>query len=457
MMEEVSFAGFEMDVAALKAGNTPTESAAFIGSTSGEVAEVPFTGFEVIHPPAGSKDFVTAALKAGKTPTEIAAFVGSTSDEVAAILNISSSSSTRDDMEEESTKQEIEVKASKEEIEMEATKKRVSKRFSPPMSPISSLEFKRYFGEDDDDDGLSIVSAVTTHSVKNVTSVFSHECSVFTEMHLEQDPAIDANSTDPNPLQKGRNRFARKVFKRLPSLSVVPELDASSCSEKSPPIANPKKKQFAKEAFKKLSILRKNAPNEDDESSVASTVASTQASEQSSNISSAQSSMNSSITVSTADFDENPDQSDLDNLAFQSYLFTNPWDAAKAGDYATLNYIVKNEDESDNVWTNKDESGNVPLYYACVFGGNYGKWGLESVKLMLNVWPEGDIPNDLLKLCLKETENKAVKKVLRDKMGRRSAFLEPRRKSSTVVEGTENVTPQSFLDDLGDDGYVEDY
>ena len=167
------------------------------------------------------------------------------------------------------------------------------------MSPIPSLEFKRFHFGDDDDDGLSIVSAVTTHSVKNVTSVFSHECSVFTEMHHEQDPAIDANSTDddPNPLQKGRNRFGRKVFKRLPSLPVVSEqqLDASTRSEKLSSTASPKKKQFAKGALKsKLASLRKNAPNEEkkipmDESSVASTVASTQASEESSNTSSSSS------------------------------------------------------------------------------------------------------------------------------------------------------------------------
>lgn len=170
--------------------------------------------------------------------------------------------------------------------------------------------------------------------------------------------------------------------------------------------------------------------------------------------------MNSSITISTADFDENPNRSDLDNLAFQSYLFNTPWDAAKSGDYATLNYIANNEDESDDVWTKEDVSGNVPLYYACVFGGNFGKWGLESVKLLLEVWPDGgDVPNELLKRCLKETQNKAVKKVLMEKLGsnRSGFFRKSRRRSSTVLEGTENVTPQSFLDDLGDDGYVEDY
>jgi len=82
---------------------------------------------------------------------------------------------------------------------------------------------------------------------------------------------------------------------------------------------------------------------------------------------------------------------------------------------------------------------------------------LESVKLLLNVWPEGDVPNDLLKSCLKKTQNKAVKKVLKEKMGRGVRFLKTRRLSSSVFEGTEFVTPNSFLEDLGDDGYVEDY
>eukprot|EP00984_Skeletonema_dohrnii_P000061 scaffold19_cov95-Skeletonema_dohrnii-CCMP3373.AAC.2 len=415
--------------------------------------EVPFTGFEVIHPPTGTKDFVVAALKAGITPTEIAAFVGSSSDEVAAILNISSSSSTR-------------------EIEVEATKERSSKRYSPPMSPISSLECKRRFdGGDDDDDELSIVSSVT--NVKTMQSVYSHECSVFTEMHYDHDLAIndnfnahqnktsDANaveSTGSNSLQRRRNRFARKVLKRLSSLPLVTELETSVHSEQSP-IVTPKRKRFAAQALMRLSILRKSNISSDKKiPSDASTAASTQATEENSKVSSSsQSSMNSSITISTADFDENPNPSDLDNLAFQSYLFTTPWDAAKSGDYATLNYIANNEDESDDVWTKQDVSGNVPLYYACVHGGNFGKYGLESVKLMLNVWPEGDVPNNLLKRCLKETENKAVKKILKDKMGRGSGLFKVRRRSSTVLEGTEKVTPQSFLDDLGDDGYVEDY
>mmetsp|Transcript_34088 Transcript_34088/g.69588 ORF Transcript_34088/g.69588 Transcript_34088/m.69588 type:complete len:306 (-) Transcript_34088:3830-4747(-) len=303
-------------------------------------------------------------------------------------------------------------------------------------------------------------------------SVYSHECSVFTEMHYDQDPAIDANfnahqnktsdinaeSTGSNSLQRRRNRFARKVLKRLSSLPRVSELETSVHSEQSPSIVTPKRKRFAAQALMRLSILRKSNISSDKKiPSDASTAASTQATEENSKASSSQSSMNSSITISTADFDENPNPSDLDNLAFQSYLFTTPWDAAKSGDYATLNYIANNEDESDDVWTKQDVSGNVPLYYACVNGGNFGKYGLESVKLMLNVWPEGDVPNNLLKRCLKETENKAVKKILKDKMGRGSGLFKARRRSSTVLEGTEKVTPQSFLDDLGDDGYVEDY
>jgi hypothetical protein len=415
-----------------------------------------FTGFEVIHPPAGAADLIAAALKAGKTPTEIAAFVGATNDEVAAILNLTSSSSTRDS-------------------EVEATKDRSSqKRYSPPMSPISSLECKRY--ADCDDDGLSIVSSVTNY-VKTIASVYSNECSIFTEMNDDQDPAVNSNasekqpsddnaksSTESHPQGRKQNHFARKVMKKLSSLPRVSELDASSQTEQSQTsptsVGQQTKVRLAKRMLKTLSILRKSAPKSDKEiPSDASTVASTQASEESSEVSSSkssQSSMNSTITISTADFDENP--SNLEDLAFQSYLTTTPWDAAKRGDYATLNYIANNEDEGDDVWTKEDVSGNVPLYYACVHGGNFGKYGLESVKLMLNVWPEGDVPNNLLKRCLKETQNKAVKKVLKEKMGRGGLrFLKTRRQSSTVFVGTELVTPNSFLEDLGDDGYVEDY
>lgn len=408
-----------------------------------------FTGFEVIHQPAEATDLIAAALKAGKTPAEIAAFVGATIDEIAAIINLTSSSSTR-------------------ETGVEATNDRSSQR-SSPMSPITSLECKRY--PDCDDDGLSIVSSVTNH-VKTIASVYSNECSILTEMNDDHDPAVNTNasknqpsndnvkSTESDPQGRKRNRFARKVLKRLSSLPRVPELDAASYTEQSPTsVGQQKKARLGKQMLKTLSILRKSALKPDKEiPSDASTIDSTQASEESSKVSSSkstQSSMNSSITVSTADFDEN--QSNLEELAFQSYLTTTPWEAAKRGDYATLNYIANNEEEGAGVWTKEDEFGNVPLYYVCVYGGDYGKYGLESVKLLLNVWPEGDVPNDLLKSCLKETQNKAVKKVLKEKMGRGVRFLKTRRLSSSVFEGTEFVTPNSFLEDLGDDGYVEDY
>ena len=416
--------------------------------------EEPFTGFEVIHPPAGSKDFVSAALKAGRTPTEIASLFGTASDEVAAILNISSSSSTN----------------------VEKTKDRRTKRYSPPMSPISSLECKRYVdAEDYYDDELSIVSSVT-HCIRPISSVYSTECSVFTEYHTINSNALQNGPSDEHPkvsiqysdghpnsmnstfLQRKRNRFTRKIFKKFSVLPLVTEVDSSVDSfELSPSsAAEPKKKRFATQALKKLSMLRKNsATSERKVPSDSSTAASTQASEEISEETSSQSSMNSSITVSTDDFDENTSD-DLDNLAFESYLYTSPWDAAKHGDYATLKYIANNEDESNDVWTKQDVSGNVPLYYACVYGGNYGKYGLESVKLMFNVWPGGEVPSDLLKRCLKEAENKCVRKILKEKMGGGSEKT-LRRRSSTLLEGTEHVTPQSFLDDLGDDGYVEDY
>lgn len=416
--------------------------------------EEPFTGFEVIHPPAGASDLIVMTLKAGKTPTEIDAFVGATCDEVAAIHNLASSSSTR------------------ESEEVEATKHGSMQRYSPPMSPISSLDCKGC--ADGDYDGLSIISSVTDY-VKTMESVYSNECSIFTEMNDDQDPVTnasafenqlsDADDTPPesdHTIPRKRNRFARKVLKKLSVLPYVIEIDSCSHTEQSQSSSgSPKKAHLAKQMLtKKLSILRKSAPPKSEKgiSSDASTVASTQASEESSKVSSSkssQSSMNSTITISTADFDENPP--DLEDLAFESYLTTTPWDAAKRGDYATLNYIANNEDEGDDVWTTQDKFGNVPLYYACVYGGDYGKYGLESVKLMFNVWPEGDVPNDLLKRCLKEAQNKAVKNFLKEKRGKGSRFLKTRRRSSTVFEGTESVMPVSFLEDLGDDGYVEDY
>ena len=105
----------------------------------------------------------------------------------------------------------------------------------------------------------------------------------------------------------------------------------------------------------------------------------------------------SSITASTCDFGQHNEPNH--HAIFSNYLVSNPWEAAKAGDYATLSYIAKNHAD-DNIWTQKDEAGYVPLYYACVSYNNapncFGKYGLESVKLLLKVWPVGvDLPEEL--------------------------------------------------------------
>lgn len=92
----------------------------------------------------------------------------------------------------------------------------------------------------------------------------------------------------------------------------------------------------------------------------------------------------------------------------------NPWNAAKRGDYATLLRIEKQHSTHHHngaIWTSTDTHGNVPLVYACTQGGSYGKYGFESVKLLLHVWP-GNIPRELLKRCKKHAVTKDVSKLL---------------------------------------------
>lgn len=211
-------------------------------------------------------------------------------------------------------------------------------------------------------------------------------------------------------------------------------------------------------------------------------------------------STSSSITVSTCDFGSingNHNGGKLnEHTIFENYLLTSPWEAAKNGDYATLSYIVNHENDV-NIWIQKDEEGHVPLYYACTSYNNYkhnsGKYGLECIKLLLRVWPLEHLPPELLRdntdnngvtdisnndmkknillhedvlaiLC-KSTKSKG--QLTRNKTARYSPGLElPEIREQTsslsdggiVVEGvSEQVVPFSFLEDLGDDGYVEDY
>ena len=186
----------------------------------------------------------------------------------------------------------------------------------------------------------------------------------------------------------------------------------------------------------------------------------------------------SSITTSTCDFAPEPDL----HVVFESYLQTNPWEAARRGDYATLSFIADYDDAA--IWTQVDEHGRVPLYYACTSynGGSrgssdgrgnggcggaaapqsFGKYGLESVALLLRAWPEdADLPGDVLDLCGErgDSVHADVAEVLSRSHRVRDAVILPplAARTETRINGVSEVVPVSFLEDLGDDGYVEDY
>lgn len=169
----------------------------------------------------------------------------------------------------------------------------------------------------------------------------------------------------------------------------------------------------------------------------------------------------SSITASTCDFAPEPN---LD-VIFESYLASNPWEAARRGDYATLSYMCQHDDA--NIWTQRDARGHVPLYYACAHyagrGGtsaSFGKYGLESIRLLAEAWPRGeDLPRALLERCARRggLHEDVVEVLSRSNPGAGNALVLCREKAETRIEGVSDVVPVSFLEDLGDDGYVEDY
>lgn len=510
------------------------------------------TGFEVVDYPTGGgpssldeADLIFAALKAGKTPTEIAAFVGTTSDQVVRVASPTSA-------------------AASSVVGSSALRRSSYVIASPTAATVAGSSALRHpylmFAASRSVDELSIVSSVTVEHVKSIASAYSHECSVFTEMYDEsrdpdddegptttaadennmyaareenngasddvawidsidstlQSPETDADFVSINsapvlsktntidnrrqqpvprnlpqrqlsaPALLKRNRFTRRKFaKKLSILPGVSEDDSGNDEQSLTPIEivssylQKKRDRVAKQVLnirsprgssnnggffnssvdekKKISSNNRERMPSDDSTAASSTQASSShTSSQVSSIETAISSMNSTITISTADFDDTA--SNLSDYAFQSFLSTTTWEAAKRGDYATLNYIATRYD--NNVWAQPDVDGNVPLYYACVDGCHYGKYGVESVKLLMDVWPGGrtEIPNDLLKCCLKETTNTSVKNELKKAMGKSNFLVNSSRKEvAKVLESTDFVTPQSFLDDLGDDGYVEDY
>ncbi|KAL7554531.1 hypothetical protein ACHAWF_017994 [Thalassiosira exigua] len=189
----------------------------------------------------------------------------------------------------------------------------------------------------------------------------------------------------------------------------------------------------------------------------------------------------STITTSTCDFRPEPNTQEV----FERCVTSNPWEAAERGDYAVLAHMIDHEDRA--IWTQRDEHGRVPLYYACVEygradGRSFGKYGLESVKLLVDVWPaDREYPEVLLDKCRKRDLHEDVLEVLEGSgrgwggpsggsggwgvQGAGGATRRYRPQLSTIkspgntwrVEGVSEVNPVSFLEDLGDDGYVEDY
>ena len=93
---------------------------------------------------------------------------------------------------------------------------------------------------------------------------------------------------------------------------------------------------------------------------------------------------------------------------------------------------------------------------------SFGKYGLESVALLLRAWPEdADLPGDVLDLCGErgDSVHADVAEVLSRSHRVRDAVIlpPPAARTETRINGVSEVVPVSFLEDLGDDGYVEDY
>ena len=473
------------------------------------------TGFEVVDYPTGGgpssldeADLIFAALKAGKTPTEIAAFVGATSEQIVLMASPTSAAA--------SSPVSAALRAASRSVDELSIVSSVTDHVKSIASAYSHecSVFTEMYNESrdpDDDEGPATNAAdennmYTAREENNGSSDIQPPETGADLVSINSAPVLSKTNTIDNrkqpvprnlpqrqlsaPALLKRNRFTRRKFaKKLSILPGVSEECSGNDEQSLTPIEivssylQKKRDRVAKQVLKirtprssssdnsggffsssveegeeeeKMSSNNRKRTPSDDSTAASSTQASSHTSSQVSSIETAISSMNSTITISTADFDDTA--SNLSDLAFQSFLTTTTWEAAKRGDYATLNYIVTRHD--NNVWTQPDVDGNVPLYYACVNGCHYGKYGVESVKLLIDVWPGGstEIPNDLLKCCLKETTNTAVKNELKKAMGKSTFLVNSSRKEvAKVLESTDLVTPQSFLDDLGDDGYVEDY
>ena len=100
---------------------------------------------------------------------------------------------------------------------------------------------------------------------------------------------------------------------------------------------------------------------------------------------------------------------------------------------------------------------------------SFGKWGLETVKLLVDAWPNNaELPRALVRQCemTHGLLHRDVLEVLSRELSRREKekgrsgyyFLFKRAKKEEVeIDGLEDVAPTSFMEDLGDDGALEDY
>lgn len=168
----------------------------------------------------------------------------------------------------------------------------------------------------------------------------------------------------------------------------------------------------------------------------------------------------SSMTASTADFESVKHRPPT---PYDPSLVNDPWSAAMKGSFCTLSYIARHEDPA--IWARKDNQGNVPLYYACAHysrpGGSFGKYGLECIRLLLKVWPTKEIPPTLLEKCKRDACHRDVVDLLNSSRGIcypiPSYSMEDCWDEDVTIEGMDDVVSNSFLDDLGDDGCIEDY
>jgi hypothetical protein len=225
----------------------------------------------------------------------------------------------------------------------------------------------------------------------------------------------------------------------------------------------------------------------------------------------------SSITTSTCDFTNEINH----HAMFESYLSSdNPWDAARRGDYAALKYISKFDDQAVWTMEDEEQKVPL-YYACMSYSlqNNDGIYDqqqqhppsskLESVRLLVQTWPtDRDFPKYLMdelpsihadiRAILTRAEKKrrdvnnggVVTRYQQQQLSSSPLHLMKSRSTinfqptinerlrsvstpeaavavgsasetvgvaSLIIDDVDQVVPISFLEDLGDDGYVEDY